>query len=86
MSQNGRPTMSGDEFRKIRKRLGMSMDVFALELGYEGSHKGNINTIKRFESGQRPISMPVAKLAWLLAQTGIPKWPQHLEAEPAREA
>jgi len=85
MSQNGRPTMSGSEFRKIRKRLGLSMDVFALELGYEGSHKGNITTIKRFEKGNRPISLPVAKLAWMMSEHGVPTWPFHLEASPLQE-
>lgn len=85
MSQNGRSTMSAEEFREIRKHLSLSRDVFAIELGYEGSHKGNITTIKRFESGERPISLPVAKLAWLLSRYGVPTWPEHLEAEPAKE-
>lgn len=85
MSQNGRQTMSGSEFRTIRKRLGLSMDVFAIELGYEGSRKGNITTIKRFESGERPISLPVAKLAWMLGCHGVPQWPPDLEALPAQE-
>jgi transcriptional regulator with XRE-family HTH domain len=86
MSQNGRPTMSGRELRKIRERLGLTLDDFAIELGYEGSQNGNRTTIKRFENGERPISLPVAKLAFMLAQFGIPKWPQHLEAEPAKDS
>lgn len=77
--------MSGAEFRQIRKALGLSLDQFALELGYEGSQNGNRNTIKRFESGDRPISLPVAKLAWLLQKTGPQNWPQHLLAEPVQE-
>ncbi len=61
------------------------MDVFAIELGYEGSRRGNMTTIKRFETGKRPIPLPVAKLAWMIAQNGIPAWPQHLEAEPVQD-
>lgn len=85
MSQNGRATMNPGEFRQIRKDLKLSMDVFAIELGYEGTRKGNATTIKRFESGKRPISLAVAKLAWMLSVYGVPRWPDHLEAEPAKE-
>lgn len=85
MSQNGRPTMDRKEFRKIRERLGFSLDGWAIELGYEGTQRGNRTTIKRMESGERPIPMPVAKLAWLLERAGIPTWPPNLTAAPARE-
>lgn len=85
MSQNGKTAMSGQELRQIRKRLGYSLDGFAIELGYEGTPRGNNTTMRRFESGERPISMPVAKLAWMIAQFGVPTWPQNLTAEPARE-
>lgn len=86
MSQSNRPTLSGKEFRIIREKLGLSLDDFAIELGYEGSEDGNRNTIKRFETGKRPISMSVGKLAYMFLLHGIPEWPQNLEAEPAREA
>lgn len=85
MSQSGRETMTGAEFRKIRKHLGLSLDGFAIELGYEGTPNGNRNTIKRFETGKRPVPLPVAKLAFLLETRGLPKWPEHLEANPAEK-
>lgn len=78
--------MKPAEFRDIRKRLGFSRDGFAIELGYEGTNQGNNNTIKRFETGERPIPLPVAKLAWLLGHAGIPTWPQELTAAPAQES
>jgi transcriptional regulator with XRE-family HTH domain len=84
MSQNGRTTMSGREFRKIRAHLGLSMDDFAIELGYEGNENGNENTIARFETGKRPVPLAVAKLAWMMQKHGIPEWPEYLEAEPAK--
>lgn len=85
MSQSGRKTMAPEEFDAIRRRLNYSWDGWAIELGYEGTTSGNRNTIKRFITGQRPIPLPVAKLAWLLGRKGIPTWPQHLTALPARE-
>lgn len=85
MSQSGKKTISGAELRDIRKRLGFSRDGFAIELGYEGTNQGNNNTIKRFETEDRPIPMPVAKLAHMFAKFGIPEWPRNLTAEPARE-
>ncbi len=83
MSQdNRRPTMDGREFRRIRETLNLSRDAFAIELGYEGNANGNRNTIKRFETNERPISLPVAKLVWLLGQHGLPTaWPSGLEAQ-----
>jgi len=85
MSQNGRATMTPNEFRNIRKKLNLTMDDFAIELGYEGTRTGNRNTIARFERNKRPIPLPVAKLAWMMELHGIPRWPRHLEAAPAQE-
>lgn len=84
MSQSGRKTMSKTEFREIRKRLGLSSDEFAIELGYEGTRNGNRKTIERFERGMRAIPLPVAKLAFMLDTRGIPEWPEYLEASPAQ--
>ena len=58
----------------------VDIDAFAIELGYEGNRKGNLKTIKRFETGERAVPLPVAKLAWLLMQNGLPDWPSGLEA------
>lgn len=80
MSQNDRPTIPGQEFYRIRKHLNLTRDSFAIELGYEGNRKGNLKTIKRFETGERAVPLPVAKLAWLLMQNGLPDWPSGLEA------
>ena len=85
MSQNGRPTLNRKDFRKIRERLGYSLDGWAIELGYEGTSRGNRTTIKRLENGERPIPMPVAKLAWFMGQVGVPMWPVELTAAPARD-
>jgi len=80
MSQSNRPTLAGRELKRIRQHLNLTIDAFAIELGYEGNRKGNLKTIKRFETGERAVPLPVGKLAWLLARHGLPEWPPGLEA------
>lgn len=76
-----RTTIPAREFRRLREALNMSRDAFAIELGYEGNANGNRTSMRRFESGERNVPLPVAKLAWLLAQHGVPQWPSGLEAQ-----
>lgn len=87
MSQdNRRPTIDGKEFRRIREHLNLSRDQFAIELGYEGNMNGNRTTIRRFETNDRPVPLPTAKLAWMLSQNGLPEsWPSGLEAKAEEE-
>jgi transcriptional regulator with XRE-family HTH domain len=84
---NRRPTLPGAEFRRIREHLGLSRDQYAIELGYEGNVNGNRTTIRRFETNERPVPLPVAKLAWLFSQSGLPEsWPSGLEAQVEDDA
>lgn len=77
-----RPTIPGAELRRIRSALNLSADEFALELGYEGTRGSNRTTIRRFETNERPVPLPVARLAWMLVQHGVPDaWPSGLEAQ-----
>lgn len=83
---NRRPTISGKEFRRIREHLGLSRDQYAIEIGYEGSSNSNRQLIRRMEKGDRTVSLPVAKLVWLLGQHGVPEsWPSGLEAQVNEE-
>ena len=72
--------MSGLELRRIRETLGISVDEFAIELGFGGNRQGNRRTIHRFETEQRDIPYSVGKLAWLLSLRpgDLPQWPEHL--------
>ena len=82
MNRDNRETMPKAEFKATRQKLGLSLDQFAIELGYEGSRQANINTIRRFEDGKRGIPLTLAKLVWLLGQRGLPdSWPEYLEAK-----
>lgn len=87
MSQNHRPTIDGREFQRLREHMKLSRDMLAIELGYEGSETQNRKTIKRFETNERPVPLPVAKLAWILSVKGIPEsWPSGLEAVVSEES
>ncbi len=82
MNRDSRETMPRAEFKRIRQKLNLSLDQFAIELGYEGSRQGNNKTMRRFESGQRGIPLTLGKLVWLLDQHGLPdSWPVELEAK-----
>ncbi len=72
-------TISASEFQKVRKRLGLTRNEFARELGLTGDNVSNYRTIERLELNKRPVSLPMAKLAWLLGQMGnLPDWPDDL--------
>lgn len=72
--------VKGQEFSDARRRLGLSKDQMALELGYRGSRRNNIALMMRYENDSKQIPLTVASLAWLLVGyfelTGqIPEWP-----------
>jgi len=82
MNHDSRETMSKAEFRRIRQKLGLSLDEFAIELGYEGSRRTNNNTIRSYEDGRKPIPLRIAKLAYMFDIHGLPdSWPPELEAK-----
>ena len=82
MNRDNRVTMPKAEFKRIRQKLGLSLDEFAIELGYEGNRKGNIKTMRRFEGGQRGIPLTLAKLVHMFSIFGLPdSWPPELEAK-----
>ena len=58
--------MNGLEFREIRKRLKLSKDEFARQLGYRGTRRNNYALMLRYENGSKQIPLTVASLAWLL--------------------
>jgi transcriptional regulator with XRE-family HTH domain len=73
--------MMGAQFRSIRKKLGITKNQFAIELGYRGNDRNNCMLIKRYEQGRKQIPLTVASLAWLIEfvfdQSGkLPDWPE----------
>ena len=57
--------MTPTQFKDARKALGLSQNAMAEALGLKTSR-----AIRQFESGEREVSGPVAKLMALLLVTG----------------
>ena len=53
-------TMTGEELRRIRQKLGLTQKQFAEQLGWHP------NSVARAERNEMPIVKPVARLATLL--------------------
>jgi len=73
--------MKGAELKRIRERLELSEDEFALELGYRGTARNNNTLINRYENDRKQIPLTVASLAWLIDQyfhltLSMPDWPE----------
>ena len=64
--------MDGDEFKRIRHRLGLSAAALGHALGYRGSETNIARTIYRLESG-RPIPRPIAGLLVMFDAYGVPR-------------
>ncbi len=56
--------MTGEEVRRIRKRLGLTQAGLAARLGVAA------NSVARWERGELGIREPVARLLRLIAKTG----------------
>jgi len=58
--------MTPTEFKSIRKRLGLSTVEMGRALGYKGQNNTVSVTVRRYESGMRPIPPTVAVLMTML--------------------
>lgn len=78
--------MKGAEFKRIRKSFDLSEADFMYALGYAGNQNTMHLNCRRYEDGQRPIPLYLARYVWLLdrvaaynvpieADNGIPAWP-----------
>jgi hypothetical protein len=66
--------MTGDEFRTIRFKLGLSGLEWGRALGYSGEPNSVRNQIRRYEVPQgRKIPPPIERLAWMYFQYGVPE-------------
>lgn len=64
--------MTGPEFKVIRKRLGLSTVEMGRALGYEGQDNSISVTVRRYESGMRPIPPTVTVLVDMFNRHGVP--------------
>lgn len=64
--------MTGEEFKAIRRELGLSAKAFGAALGYTGVKNTISVQIRRYESGERPIPPWIERLAVMYGRHGIP--------------
>lgn len=74
--------MKSQQFKNIRKNLGLDRLGFARLIGFTGTDRNDINRVAKFE-GSRQVPLYIARLVWLIAEyrriTGrnpaFPDWP-----------
>ena len=64
--------MTGSELRSIRQAFGLSAAAMGRALGYNGPKANIAVLIRRFERDARIIPKPVARLAEMFRQHGLP--------------
>jgi transcriptional regulator with XRE-family HTH domain len=62
--------MTAEDFRAIRKALGMSQAGLAAHLGYNGAKQTLCVAVSRLERGYRPITQEVAEKIIALKKEG----------------
>ena len=73
--------MTGADLKRIRKALGLSTVEMGRALGYEGADNTVSVTVRRYESGMRPIPPVVAVLVGMFDRHGAPpEWRRTAEA------
>jgi hypothetical protein len=65
--------MNGSELKSVREMFGLSASAMGRALGYKGPRANVAVLVRRFERDARPIPTPVARLAEMYMQNGIPK-------------
>ena len=64
--------MTGSELKEIRHRLGLSSTALGRAFGYEGRDVTASGTIRKYESGERPIPPWLGRLAVMFDRHGVP--------------
>lgn len=70
--ERGPAEMSGSELKTIRNRLGLSAIQLGRAFGYVGGDNTVSVTIRRYESGERPLPPWLARLAVMFDRHGVP--------------
>lgn len=62
----------GDDMKRIRHQLGLSTLELGRVMGYDGADNTVSVTIRRYESGQRPLPPWLGRLLLMLERYGVP--------------
>jgi transcriptional regulator with XRE-family HTH domain len=63
--------MTGPELKAIRHKLGLSTVEMGRAIGYEGQDNTVSVTVRKYESGGRPIPPWIARLVHMYGKYGI---------------
>ena len=65
--------MTGAEFRAIRQKLGLTLNEWALALGYgRGNRNTRQVTVRKYEAGEREIPPWIERLTLMYQRHGVP--------------
>lgn len=64
--------MTPADFKARRRALGLSLFQIAQAIGYGGDRDNQMTTIRKFESGARPIPPWIERLIVMYSRHGIP--------------
>lgn len=64
--------MTGEDFRAIRQRLGLSLVQWGRALGYAGNRNTLQVAVSRYEDGTRDIPPWIERLALMYSRHGVP--------------
>ena len=72
--------MTGTELKDLRAKLGLSTTQLGRAVGYVGTDNTTSVTIRKYESGQKPVPRMLARLVRLFERHGVPE--EWLEGAP----
>lgn len=78
--ERGPSAMTGSELKAIRKRLGLSTVQMGRAAGYVGSDATASNTIRKYESGMRPVPPLLERLVRMFDRYGVPE--EYIDGAP----
>lgn len=64
--------MTGEEFKAIRDKLGLSVLQMGRTLGYEGNANTVSVQVRKFEGGTRDIPPWIGRLVFMYGKHGVP--------------
>ncbi len=67
------PVVNGEDMKRIRHQVGLSTLELGRVFGYPGADNTVSFTIRRYESGQRPLPPWLGRFMLLLERHGVPE-------------
>lgn len=79
--------MTGEQLKDIRQYLGLTTVQLGRTFGYRGTDVSTAVTIRKYESGGRPVPVALGKLALMFRMHGVPDgWTDFISDDDLVEA